>query len=111
MPARGSQEQSGSESERTRLVAVAEAAAITGLSESAVYRAIASGELRASKLRGRLRVRFADIDLWIDSNAVRPSPTNQDVDRPRDRPFAVARPALTSQRRGRGLRELLQSET
>ena len=111
MPARGSHEQSVGESDRTRLVAVAEVAAITGLSESAVYRAIASGELRASKLRGRLRVRFVDIDLWIDSNAARLSPTGPNVDRPRDRPLAFARPALTSQRRGRGLRELLQSHT
>lgn len=53
-----------------RLLNVAEVADATGLSRNAVYRAISAGELRASKLRGRLRVQLADLDAWIDSNVV-----------------------------------------
>ena len=55
-----------------RLLSVVEVADTTGLSESAVYRAIAVGELRASKLRGRLRVRLADLEDWIEANLVSP---------------------------------------
>jgi excisionase family DNA binding protein len=47
---------------------VGEVAQATGLSDNAVYRAISDGELRASKLRGRLRVELADLDAWIESN-------------------------------------------
>lgn len=39
-----------------RLLTVGEVAETTGLSPDAVYRAVADGELRASKLRGRLRI-------------------------------------------------------
>ena len=53
-----------------RLLTVSGVAEATGLSANAVYRAIAAGELRASKLRGRLRVQLADLDAWIDSNVV-----------------------------------------
>jgi excisionase family DNA binding protein len=53
-----------------RLLTVSEVAEATGLSRNAVYRAIWEGELRASKLRGRLRVQLADLDLWVDSNLV-----------------------------------------
>jgi len=53
------------------LLTVSEVAEATGLSPNAIYRAIDAGELRASKLRGRLRVRLADVDGWIDSNVVR----------------------------------------
>jgi excisionase family DNA binding protein len=53
-----------------RLLTVSEVAEATGLSPNAVYRAIWDGELRASKLRGRVRVQLADLDAWIDSNLV-----------------------------------------
>lgn len=49
---------------------MSEVAEATGLSSNAVYRAIAAGELRASKLRRRLRVQAADLDAWIDANVV-----------------------------------------
>lgn len=83
----------------TRLLSVSELAELTGLSESVLYRAIAAGELRASKLRGRLRVRFVDLDAWIESNLVRPDP-------PRPIRRTKKRPQLAAG--GRGLRELLR---
>lgn len=75
------------------LLTVSEVAEATGLSPNAIYRAIDAGELRASKLRGRLRVRLADVDDWIDSNVVR-------VRTP------VAAPSISK----RGLRELLDAD-
>jgi excisionase family DNA binding protein len=82
-----------------RLFSVSEVAELTGLSESVLYRAIADGELRASKLRGRLRVRLVDLEVWIESNLVRP-------DIPRRIRRTQPRPQQLSQ--GRGLRELLR---
>lgn len=85
-----------------RLLSVAEVAEATGLSETAVYRAIAAGELRASKLRGRLRVRLADLEDWVEANVVQAEAlrhTRSGLDRPRPRS------------RERGLRELLCHET
>ena len=61
-----------------RLLTVAEVAEATGFSRNAVYRAIAAGELRASKLRGRLRVQLADLDAWIESNVL-PGPPHGEV--------------------------------
>lgn len=75
------------------LLTVTQVAEATGLSPNAIYRAIDAGELRASKLRGRLRVRFADIDGWIDSNVVR-----------------VRTPVATPSIPRRGLRELLEDD-
>ena len=80
------------------LLTVSEVADATGLSSNAVYRAIAAGELRASKLRRRLRVRRADLDAWFDSNVVCARGVQQ--------PPA----ALASGRAGRGLRELLEAD-
>ena len=77
-----------------RLLTVSEVAEATGLSPNAIYRAIDAGELRASKLRGRLRVRFADVDDWIDSNVV----------------HRVRTPVATPSIPRRGLRELLDAD-
>ena len=85
-----------------RLLSVADVAEATGLSETAVYRAIAVGELRASKLRGRLRVRLADLESWIDSNRVSPA------EEPRIKARARGRVAMSG---SRGLRELLRQES
>jgi len=41
-----------------------------GLSRKAVYRAIERGELRASRLCSRLRLRAEDVEAWIEANAV-----------------------------------------
>ena len=39
-----------------------------GLSRKAVYRAIERGELPASKLCSRLRIKPSDLDAWVDGN-------------------------------------------
>ena len=85
-----------------RLLTVIEVAETTGLSTNAVYRAIAAGELRASKLRGRLRVQLGDLDAWIDSNIVC---ARGDDDR-----FPAAAEFLRVGRVGRGLRQLLEAD-
>ena len=85
-----------------RLLSVSDVAELTGLSESVIYRAIATGELRASKLRGRLRVRPVDLEIWIESNLVHADP-------PRRTERAVLRPRPNA--RGRGLSELLRQES
>lgn len=85
-----------------RLLTVSEVAEATGLSSNAVYRAIAAGELRASKLRGRLRVQLADLDAWIDSNVV--------CARGVDDVFALPTELLRTGRVGQGLRELLEAD-
>jgi len=54
----------------TGLLAVAGVAERVGLSEKAVRRAIGRGELPASKLCGRIRVRPEDVDIWIQVNLV-----------------------------------------
>jgi excisionase family DNA binding protein len=86
------------------LLTVAEVADVTGLSTNAVYRAIASGELRASKLRGRLRVQRSAVDAWVDAARV---PAHLTA---RDRRGSATIPRARTQA-GRGLRELLQTAT
>jgi excisionase family DNA binding protein len=83
-----------------QLFTVSEVAEATGFSANAIYRAISAGELRASKLRGRLRVQLGDLDGWIEANVV---------------PFGgpgdeALTPLVSSARdgRGQGLRELLE---
>ena len=76
-----------------------EVARATGLSVNAVYRAIWNGELRASKLRGRLRIQDADVDSWVDAGRS-DSNLHASVDG-RSVPTPAPRP-----RPGRGLREL-----
>ena len=39
----------------------------------AVYRAIERGELRASRLCSRIRIRAADVEAWVDGNQIAPS--------------------------------------
>lgn len=85
-----------------RLLTVNDVAEATGLSPNAVYRAIWDGELRAAKLRGRLRVKLADLDAWIDSNLVTTRGAHQE-------PPPPARPPGRNGP-GRGLLELLEAE-
>jgi len=85
-----------------RLFTVNQVADATGLSPNTVYRAVAAGELRASKLRGRLRIQLADLDAWIDSNLV----TSRGS---REEPPPPARPPGRNGP-GRGLRGLLEAE-
>lgn len=49
-----------------------EVAQTCGLSRRAVYRAIERGELVASRLCNRLRVREEDLDAWVDEARVAP---------------------------------------
>lgn len=41
-----------------------------GLSRKAVYRAVARGELRAARIRSRLRIDPADLEAWFQANLV-----------------------------------------
>jgi excisionase family DNA binding protein len=53
-----------------RLRTPREVAEQTGLSYHAVLRAIHRGDLLASRLCGRLRIRPCDVDAWIDANRI-----------------------------------------
>jgi excisionase family DNA binding protein len=48
----------------------AEVAELLGLSRKAIYRAIERGELVASRVTNRLRVRPADIEAWLDAGRI-----------------------------------------
>jgi excisionase family DNA binding protein len=48
-----------------------EAAALAGLSTTAIYRAIDRGELRAVRLCSRLRIPREEFEAWIASSTVR----------------------------------------
>jgi excisionase family DNA binding protein len=61
-----------SDTEPQKLLSPQQIRDLTGLHEEVIRRAIRDGELRASKLRGKLRVRPQDYDAWIDQNAVAP---------------------------------------
>jgi excisionase family DNA binding protein len=52
----------------------AEAAELAGLSTRAIYRAIARGDLRASRLCSRLRIASDDFEEWVARSAVRGEP-------------------------------------
>lgn len=52
----------------------AEVAELLGLSRKAIYRAIERGELRASRVTNRLRIRSADVDAWLDDGRVEARP-------------------------------------
>lgn len=46
-----------------------------GLSRKAVYRAIERGELPASKLCSRLRIKPSDLDAWVEGSRLQPERT------------------------------------
>lgn len=85
-----------------KLLTVAEVGQLTGLSLNAVYRAIWSGELQASKLRGRIRVAAHAVEAWIDASRV---PTKRTEHIRAGAGSRRPRPANP----GRGLRELLEA--
>jgi excisionase family DNA binding protein len=68
--------------ETRQLLTVSEVAKATGLSANAIYRAISSGELRASKLRGQLRIQSSDVEAWVDATRVPAQAADQAVRRP-----------------------------
>ncbi len=57
-----------------RMLSPAQVAELTGLSRAAIYRAVEEGELRASKLRGRIRVDEAELASWKERTRVSPRP-------------------------------------
>jgi excisionase family DNA binding protein len=59
----------------TALLSPAQVAQLAGLSVRAIYRAIERGDLPASRLCSRLRVRQADVEGWLARNRVRIAPT------------------------------------
>jgi excisionase family DNA binding protein len=55
-------------------ISVAQASAITALSESLIRREIANGALRAAKLgRAAYRIRRLDIDRWFEERVITPA--------------------------------------
>ena len=56
------------------MLTVQEVARRVGLTPCAIYRAIQRGELVAYKPAGRLRIREADFEHWLESTRV-PTPT------------------------------------
>ena len=78
------------------------------LSEKTLRRCIASGELRASKLRGAYRIRAEWLDEWLEENVVQPdSFAVVPLSRPR-RKRTVTQPALA---RAGSLRAVLEDHT
>lgn len=86
------------DNEFERLLSPEEIARACGLSRRAVYRAIARGELRASRLCNRLRVRPAELEKWIETGTRAPE--------------TVVRPGTRKPRAGTGggLQALLSEE-
>lgn len=52
------------------LLSPAQVAALVGLKERAIYKAVQDGELRAFKLRGRIRVDRADLQDWLERSVL-----------------------------------------
>ncbi len=92
-------QQRQSDSEIERLLSPEEIARACGLSRRAVYRAIARGELRATRLCNRLRIHPAEFEKWIEAGMPRP----ETAARPDERTTPRAGTA-------RGLRALLAEE-
>jgi excisionase family DNA binding protein len=82
------------------LLSVRDVAELAGLSQMAVYRAIHDGELKAAKLRGKLRIRPKDFERWIDESSVEPTRTRE--------PIAAATQAKSAASGGSGLKALLE---
>lgn len=55
-----------------RLLSPRDVAELVPIGYHAVLRAIRSGELRASELRGRYAIRPADFEAWVRQNVVKP---------------------------------------
>jgi excisionase family DNA binding protein len=62
---------------RTAMLTVPEVAAACQISQSSVRRAIADGELRAVKLRSRVRIPGDAFDAWLSQHQRSPSGTRQ----------------------------------
>jgi excisionase family DNA binding protein len=71
---RASLTQSDVDASVTAAITPREIAALERLSPDAIYRAIASGDLPARKVCGRLRVDRSDYEDWKQRHRVRPRP-------------------------------------
>lgn len=78
------------DNDRDHLLSPDEVARACGLSRRAVYRAIARGELRASRLCNRLRVQPSELDRWIGEGAVQAEKPVRPASRARLRSTAPA---------------------
>lgn len=76
-------------------------ATMTGFKIDAVRRAIAAGELRAYKPRGRVRIHQADVDAWMRGTELETEPQEAAV---------VPRRPYRRQPAPGGMRALLESE-
>ncbi len=85
-----------------QLLSPAQVAGMAGLSRAAVYRAIERGELRASRLCGRLRIESSEFEAWKQRSVVGPR-------RP-DNPMVDPTASCGSGREGSFLSELQQKE-
>lgn len=88
------------ETTQTEFKSPKEIARLCGLSPRAIYRAISRGELRATRLCGRLRCRTADVEEWIERNLVEPVPTLKQL-AVNDRPAPQDRGSLRCMMRSR----------
>jgi excisionase family DNA binding protein len=66
-----------------RLLTPAEVGDRVGLKRDAIYRAIERGDLQATKLCGRLRVRSEWVDEWINDGRAVPPTTREPSTQPR----------------------------
>jgi excisionase family DNA binding protein len=80
-----------------RLLSPEEVARRCGLSRKAVYRAIERGELKASRLCSRLRLRAEDVDSWIEANVLIPRAAAR-ISAPRPSPARDGLRTLLTQR-------------
>jgi len=78
------------------MLTIQEAAERVRLTQWALYRAVQRGELTAYKPGGRLRIREADLEAWLQSTRVRTKA------RPATRPAPAAPPGVLSAARPRG---------
>jgi excisionase family DNA binding protein len=80
----------------SRMLSPEQVARRAGFKRRAIYRCIERGELRASRLCGRLRIKEEDMEAWIAANVVVPAP----VEVPDSNPASPSK----------GLRRLLDDE-
>jgi excisionase family DNA binding protein len=79
------------------MLSVRDVAEALAFEEDAIRRAIRRGELRASKVCGRLRIAPEDVQAWLQAAQVAAAPPEPPLGRPAPAP-AAARPAPVSRR-------------
>jgi excisionase family DNA binding protein len=68
-----------------RLLTPTEVGELVGLKRDAIYRAIDAGQLKAVRLRGRLRSREDWVDEWVQASVVRPNRSTSPDEQQRSR--------------------------